>query len=179
MAIRIQNNRVVRLAYRLTDSDGRLLEDRTPENAFEYVQGTGQVLPSIERIVEGRTAGFCTELQVSPREAYGDYNPALVTEMARDKFPKDIEIHVGMKFNTTGPNGTPITVRVIEMDEKTVTIDGNHPLAGLELIFELRVLEVSEGSPAASNTGADFDPENFAAAIEDFEKKNRPPGSLH
>lgn len=153
MAIRIAKDRVVRLAYRLTDSNGNLIEDRTPGRPFEYLHGRGQIVPAIEKTLEGKTAGFRAELQLSAREGYGDYEPSLVTEVSRAGLPNGAGVRAGMKFNTTGPGGQPLVVRVIEANEQTVTLDGNHPLAGVELIFELRVLDVREASAAEVASG--------------------------
>lgn len=153
MAIRVEPGRKVRIVYRILDSEGRLLEERTPENPYEYEQGTGQIVLPVERALSGKTAGFKTEIQVSPREGYGDYDSALVTEMPRSGFPNSERLQVGMKFNTRGPNGQVMTVRVIEVEDESVTIDGNHPLAGLELLFEVRILEVLEGESEPSSSG--------------------------
>lgn len=154
MAIRVAKDRVVTLAYRLTDSDGRLIEDRTPENPFEYIQGLGHVLPAIERVLEGKTAGFQWEIQVPPRDAYGAYKSSLVAEVPASHFPHASDVAVGMKFNTVGPDGGAITVRVIEVKEDMITIDGNHPLAGIELVFALRVLGVREATEDEIECGA-------------------------
>jgi FKBP-type peptidyl-prolyl cis-trans isomerase SlyD len=153
MATKIKQNTVVRLVYRLTDSDGRLIEDRTPENPFEFLQGLGQVVAPVERAIEGKTAGFRCEVTVSPRDGYGEYDPSLVVEIPQEEFPEGRTIEVGMKFNTMGPRGKPVVVRVIAAEDGVVTVDGNHPLAGLELIFELRVLDVREATETEIETG--------------------------
>jgi FKBP-type peptidyl-prolyl cis-trans isomerase SlyD len=157
VAIRIEDNRIVQLAYRITDTEGRLLEERTPENPYEYVQGSGQILPAIERMVKGKTAGYTLEVQLSPNEAYGAYDPGLVAEVAKRGFPAGVEPAVGMKFSTVGPNGQPTIIRVIEVSDDTVTVDGNHPLAGLEVIFDLRVLDVREGKETEAEAEAPAD----------------------
>ena len=144
MAIRVEAGRVVVLAYRMSDQNGRLLEERTPEEPFEYIQGSGAIVAPVERAIEGKTPGYQAEILVTPREGYGEYHSGLVTDVSRAALPPGIAVAVGMKFNTTDTEGKPMTVRVIEVDDKNVTIDGNHPLAGLELIFELRVLDVRE-----------------------------------
>ncbi len=149
MAIRVEEGRTVVITYRLTDAEGRLLEERTPENPYEYVQGSGQINAAIERAVEGKTAGYQAEIFLTPKEGYGEYNPALVVDVPRARLPAGVEVAVGMKFNTTNAKGEPLTVRVIEIAEKAVTVDGNHPLAGLELIFELRLLDVREAGVSA------------------------------
>jgi FKBP-type peptidyl-prolyl cis-trans isomerase SlyD len=148
LGLRIAEGLRVRVTYRLLDSDGRLLEERTPEDAFQFVVGDGSVLPPVERALVGKTAGFACEVSVGSRDGYGEYDSSLVTEVPRTHFGEDVDVRVGMKFNTVGLNGTPVVVRVIEFDDSTVTLDGNHPLAGLDLVFELRVLEVED--PAAT-----------------------------
>jgi FKBP-type peptidyl-prolyl cis-trans isomerase SlyD len=149
VALRIEPNRVVTLTYRITDSEGHLLEEKTPEDPYEYVHGSGQILPAIERMITGKTSGFSLEVQLSPAEAYGAYDPSLVAEMPLKSFPPGIDVEPGMKFSTLGPDGREAIVRVLEVEGPTVTIDGNHPLAGVDVIFELRVLDVRDGEPGS------------------------------
>lgn len=153
MPIKIKHGCVVKMAYRLTDTLGNLLEERTPETPYEYLQGGGQILPALERLVEGKTPGHRCEVQLTAREAYGEYDSRLVTEVSREVFPPGVEIEPGMKFSTQGPAGQPVVVRVLEADEKTITVDGNHPLAGIDLIFEIRVLDVREATEQEVETG--------------------------
>ncbi|MES2966021.1 MAG: peptidylprolyl isomerase [Bdellovibrionota bacterium] len=148
MAITIEEGRVVQLSYRIVDQSGRVLDERTPEQPYEYIHGQAQIVPPVERAVKGRTAGYTCEVSVAPRDAYGDYNPGLVIDIPRSNFPATTGVEVGMKFNTTDPEGRTLAVRVIEVGDEVVTVDGNHPLAGLDLIFEVKVLSVREPSPA-------------------------------
>lgn len=153
MAIRIQADCVVSMVYRMTDTEGHVLDESTPGSPYWYIQGRGQILPALEKLLEGKTPGFAGELQLSPRDAYGDYKPTLVAEIPRGQFPANAMLSAGMKFNTTGPSGEPMVVRVIEVDEKAVTVDGNHPLAGMDLIFEIRVLDVREATDEEKESG--------------------------
>lgn len=146
MSVVIELDRIVKLTYRLLDADGRVLDERTPANPYEFMAGRGQIVAPVERAILGKTAGFRCEVHVTPREGYGDYKPDLVVDIPRTSFPADLEIEVDMKFNTQDPNGDPMTVRVIEVSKSVVTVDGNHPLAGLELDFEVRVLDVRAAS---------------------------------
>jgi FKBP-type peptidyl-prolyl cis-trans isomerase SlyD len=150
---RIETNSVVTLTYRLTDDQGNELENRTPENPAIFIHGHGQILPALEDAVTGKTVGYRATIQVEPKDAYGDYQPDLVVEMPRSQFPTKLEIKIGMKFNTTGPDGDPLTVRVTEFDKTTVTVDGNHPLAGVPLSFEVRVLEVRAATAEEKKNG--------------------------
>ncbi len=164
MALRIEPGRTVRIAYRILDTEGHLLEERTPEKPYEYRQGDGQIVGPVERGLAGKTAGFRAEIAVSPQDGYGAYDPSLVSDLPRASFPSET-IKVGMKFNTVDPRGQQVTVRVIEVDQDTISIDGNHPLAGLDLIFEVHVLEVWAGEN--SDDGDD------EAAAYDFSRKKR------
>lgn len=146
MSERISAGREVRLAYRLLDEDGRLLEERTPDAPAVYVHGRSELLPALERELEGRTAGYRATVALEPKDAYGDYDPELLVEVPRDRFPAGVDLSPGAKFSTQGPDGRPIAVRVLDSDEATVSLDGNHPLAGLKLTFELAVLEVGDGA---------------------------------
>ena len=152
MALRIEPGRIVRLAYRIVDGDGRLIEEFTPEQPYEYRQGDAQIVGPVERALAGKTAGFRAEISVTPRDGYGDYDPSLVGDLPRAGFPNSADIQVGMKYNTIGPDSRQITIRVTEVDDETVSVDGNHPLAGLDLIFTVQVLEVLPG--VDENTGA-------------------------
>lgn len=153
MGLKIAPDHVVKIAYRLLDTNGNVLEERTPENPYEYMQGRGQIVAPVEHRINGQTAGFRVEVTVTPREGYGEYDPSLVVDLPKNQFPKEVELNVGMRFNTTGPNGRPITVRVIEVADQVVTVDGNHPLAGIELIFEVRVLDVRAASEDEIHAG--------------------------
>lgn len=153
MSRRVRADRVVTLSYELRDDQGNALESRTPENPAMYIQGRGQLLTAVERALEGQTPGFTTVVRLDPRDAYGAYRPDLVTEVPRSMFPQAREIEPGMKFDTVGPDGQPLVVRVVEATEETVTLDGNHPLAGVALVFELKILDVREPTDEEREVG--------------------------
>lgn len=153
MSIPIEKDMVVKLAYRLLDSNGRMIEEKTPETPYEYMQGRNQIVTPVERAIEGKTVGYSCSVVVSPREGYGDYHPGLVIDIPRTNFPPNVEIKVDMKFNTHGENGQPMTVRVIDVRKDVVTVDGNHPLSGLDLIFDVKVLDVRAASIDETEAG--------------------------
>lgn len=153
MSVMIEKDRIVKLTYRLLDTSGRLLEERTPENPYEYMQGRGQIVPPVERALDGKTVGFTDRISVLPNEGYGDYHPGLVIDIPRKSFPPGVELKADMKFNTHGENGEPMAVRVIDIRKDVVTVDGNHPLAGIELLFEVKVLDVRAASNDETEIG--------------------------
>ncbi len=169
----VQPKSLVSLAYTLSDTNGHVLEERTPENPLEYVQGTKQLLQAVEHVIEGQSAGFAASVHLRPQDAYGEYDMDLVAEMPRERFPNEIQLQVGMKFTTMGPMGDPMVVRIADIDEDTVVIDGNHPLAGVELVFSLRVLDVQNAYDAeiAEFERSDAEQEPVVEKAESVEKK--------
>ncbi len=153
MSQKVQVNSVVTITYLLTDDQGNQLEARTPDEPAVYIHGHGQLLPALEDALEGKTPGFTAKVHVKPDHAYGEYQPDLVVDMPRSSFPASIDIKVGMKFNTSGPTGKPQIVRVTEFDDRVVTVDGNHPLAGVPLNFEIRLIDVRPATNEEKKTG--------------------------
>lgn len=143
MSIRVAEGTVVTLVYRLQTESGDILEDRTPENPFRFEFGKGQTLPAIENIIRGKTEGFEASLGVAAKEAYGEYSDELVATVPLTMFPRPEAVSVGMKFTTRGPEGEEITVRVVEVGDDEATVDGNHPLAGIDIEIDLRIVDIS------------------------------------
>ena len=140
--VRIAKNTVVSVNYKLSDAQGNLIEEsREP---MVYLHGEYEnTLPAIEHALEGKEQGFKTQIQVEPEEAFGEYDAELVKVEPRDRFPADTE--VGMQFEGVPDSGgedeaTIFTVTDIADDK--VVLDGNHPLAGMALRFDLEVAEV-------------------------------------
>ena len=139
MDLRAEENTVIGLVYNLFDSEGNLIEERTKSDPLFYIHGVGQLLPGVERAIDGQGVGFKATIEIPAAEAYGEYDEDLVTEVERSAFPETIELEVGMQFNTQGPEGESLVVEVVEISDEAVVIDGNHPLAGCDLKFELEV----------------------------------------
>lgn len=138
--MQIAKNTVVTLAYRVTDSDGNLVDDG--QHPIVYLHGGYDgIFPTIEEALEGKSVGDKLELKLQPEEAFGDYDAELVMIEARSLFPDNIE--VGMQFERAtdeGDDGELYTITDIADDK--VVVDGNHPLAGMALVFSCSVAEV-------------------------------------
>lgn len=143
MSIRVGEGTRVTLVYKLQTSRGDVLEERTPENPFILEFGKGETLPAVEAVIKGKTEGFEASIGVAAKEAYGEFDDELVTSVPLSTFPKPSEVQVGMKYSTQGPLGEEITVRVVEVDDESATVDGNHPLAGLDIEIDLKILDVT------------------------------------
>lgn len=99
-------------------------------------------MPAIENVIRGKTEGFEASIGIAAKEAYGEFDEQLVATVPLATFPDPAAVQVGMKFTTRGPSGEEIAVRVVEVLEDEATVDGNHPLAGVDIEIDLKVLKV-------------------------------------
>jgi FKBP-type peptidyl-prolyl cis-trans isomerase 2 len=122
--------------------DGTVFGSTAERGALEFKLGEGQIIPGVEKAVEGMNVGESKTVKVVPEEAYGQRIAELVQEVKRDEFPKGVEPKVGQRFEVPQEEGQRMGVRVVEVSESSVTLDANHPLAGRDLTFELELLEI-------------------------------------
>jgi len=136
---------VVELLYTLKDSKGEVIDRSEKDDPLFYLHGEGQIVPGLEKELEGLAAGAKKRVVVSPDEGYGVSNPDLKISVKRSQFPGDVEVKEGMQFQAqAGDQGVVFTVASIEGD--TVMIDGNHPLADQVLHFDVEVVSVREAT---------------------------------
>jgi len=136
----VQAGAKVQVQYTLTDDTGTVIESNKDEAPLTYTQGSRQIIPGLESALDGMRAGEEKKVTVPPADAYGEVNPAAVTEVPRDQLPPD-SLEVGMYLVAEGRGGRRI-VRVKEIKEESVIIDLNHPLAGKTLHFDVKVVGV-------------------------------------
>ncbi|MFZ5654791.1 MAG: FKBP-type peptidyl-prolyl cis-trans isomerase [Pseudomonadota bacterium] len=137
----IAANSVVAIHYLLTDERGVTLDASAPDQPLVYLHGAGNLIPALERELTGRGAGEHFTAVIPPREAYGERVEELVQEVPRNLFREDQDVAVGMRFSGSTPQG-PISVVVTGIEGDRVTLDGNHPLAGKTLHFEVTIAAV-------------------------------------
>lgn len=141
----IEENKVVKIDYTVKDEEGQLIDTSEGKDPLAYLHGAGNIIPGLEKALEGRSEGEEFAVQIQPDDAYGQRNEALIQVVERGVFQGVEQLDVGMVFNAQGPQGNiQVTIIAIEGDE--VTIDGNHPLAGVQLQFEGVVREVREAT---------------------------------
>lgn len=144
--MQIEDNKYVTIEYELNLASGEKVDSSPEGQPFGFITGTGQIIPGLEKQLMGKAAGDEEKIVVDPQEGYGPVNENLFQEIPRDQFPADCEVEPGMTFQAQGPQG-PVMIRVKEVNENdTVTVDLNHPLAGEELHFDVKVVEVREPS---------------------------------
>ena len=137
--------------YVLKNTDGDLVDSSAGGEALQFVEGDGTMIPGLENAVLGREAGEEFTVTIGPEDAYGWPQRQLIRTVARDMIQSDAaEIEVGMVFQL-GSGGDSQVVKVVEVEKDSVTIDGNHPLAGLTFVFEVSILEVRDAVPGDLN----------------------------
>ncbi len=146
--MQIAEQTVVTIHYTLTDTKGEILDSSDGPDGGEplsYIHGAGMIVPGLEAALLGKGAGDQVKVTVAPEDGYGARQEGLVQKVPRSEFPEG-DIEVGMRFRAHGPGGSQV-LTVAALDKDTVTLDGNHPLAGATLNFDVKVVSVREVRP--------------------------------
>jgi len=143
--MQINNKLVGIIHYTLSDDDGQVIDSSAGEAPLEYLHGFQNLVPGLEAELEGKKVGDKFKTIVSPEQGYGEVNPELIQELPIASFGGVEKVEVGMEFHAETKDGMQ-TVEVIAVEDDTVTINGNHPLAGLNLNFEVEVVGIREAS---------------------------------
>ncbi|HZH78194.1 MAG TPA: peptidylprolyl isomerase [Archangium sp.] len=138
----ITKDRVVSIEYKLHLGDGNLIDESDPGDPLVYLHGYEEIVPGLENALAGKKAGDSLKVQVKPEDGYGEYDPDGVEEVPREEFPPDMELEEGGVVTATDEDGDDVEFLVKKLNEKTVVVDFNHPLAGKTLHFEVTVREV-------------------------------------
>ena len=142
--MQIAKHKVVALAYTLKDADGNILDQSDTEAPFNYLHGANNIIPGLESALEGKSSGEAMTVSISPEEGYGQRDEALVKTVSKSLFDTD-DIEAGMQFTAHTPQGhTLVTVVNVEGDD--VTLDENHPLAGVTLHFDVNIVDVRDAT---------------------------------
>ncbi len=144
--MQIADNNVVTLDYTLTDDQGTVLDSSEGRGDFAYLHGASNIIPGLEKALTGKSVGDELEVHVEPAEGYGERTDELIQAVPRDMFETDQEISLGMQFHAQATSGQMVVVTVTEINDDTVTVDGNHPLAGTPLNFSVKVVDVREAT---------------------------------
>jgi FKBP-type peptidyl-prolyl cis-trans isomerase SlyD len=143
---------VVTMHYTLTNDQGDVLDSSRGAEPLAYLHGHDNIVPGLEKALEGAAAGHKSKVTVAPAEGYGDKNDELVFEAARDQFPPDMALAVGERVYAEGPQG-PISFTIVELTDQGAKLDGNHPLAGQTLHFDVEVMSVRQATQEETEHG--------------------------
>ncbi|MGK5092519.1 peptidylprolyl isomerase [Deltaproteobacteria bacterium TL4] len=139
--MRISKNSVVSIEFTLTDDEGEVLDTSKGEEPLSYIHGVGDLVIGLEKELEGKKAGDSFQVSVSPEEGYGAYDAEQISVVSKSMFEGVETLAIGMEFQSETEQGMQI-FSIIEIEGDDVTIDGNHPLAGETLNFEVTVIDV-------------------------------------
>lgn len=142
----IKKGTVVNLSYILTNDKGEELDRATSEDAFAYLHGQGQIVPGLENALVGLDVGAKKKVIIPPAEAYGDLVPELKMKLLTSQFPAGEKIEEGMQFLSQDEEGNEFVFSVLGIEGDDVIVDGNHPLAGETLHFDVEVLAIREAT---------------------------------
>jgi FKBP-type peptidyl-prolyl cis-trans isomerase SlyD len=143
--MQIATDAVVSIHYTLTDDTGETLDSSAGGDPLAYLHGKGNLIPGLENALTGKQAGDKLQVKVAPAEGYGEYDKALIQSVPRRSFKGVGKVQVGMQFQVPSPQGARM-VTVTRVAGDMVTIDGNHPLAGKHLNFDVEITEVRAAS---------------------------------
>ena len=146
MSLLIGDNLVVSMHYKLTDSDGNILDSSEGAEPMGYLHGAGNIIPGLEKALTGKVEGDSLQVKVDPAEGYGEVIPDLIQTVERAAFQGVESIEVDMTFEAQGPDGSVQHIVVKEVDGDNITVDGNHPLAGVALNFDIEIVGVREAT---------------------------------
>jgi len=132
----------VKIHYKVKTEDGDVFETTEHRPPFDFTVGEGQVMPAIENGVAGMNVGETKTITLQPEEAFGPRHEELVVKVDKDMFPSDITPEIGLKLQIKQPQGDPMVVLITGLDDSSVTLDANHPLAGYRLLLDIELVEI-------------------------------------
>ena len=133
----------VRIHYTGKLDDGTLFDSSEGRDPLEFSLGGGQVIPGFDSAIEGMSVGDKKSVKIEPENGYGPRHEQLIQEVPKNQLPGDMEPAVGMQLQTKNESGQVLTFSVTEVKDDSITVDGNHPLAGKNLNFDIELVEIA------------------------------------
>lgn len=136
-------NKVISFHYTMTTAAGEEIYSSADKEPLAFIEGSGQIMPALEAVIQGMQGGEKKKISLTADQAFGEYDKDQVFKVSRDQLPQQ-EITVGDQFQDD-PEAPPLTV--IEVDDDHIVMDRNHPLAGVDLVFDVSVIDTREATP--------------------------------
>ncbi len=143
----VAQDKVIIIHYTLRNSAGEELDSSSGGDPMPYLHGADNIVPGLERQLEGKAVGEKLTIEVSPEEGYGPVEGEGPMPVSRENFQPGIELEVGMNFMAEGPGGQPFPLWISQIDGDVVYVDTNHPLAGETLHFDVEIVGVRDALP--------------------------------
>jgi FKBP-type peptidyl-prolyl cis-trans isomerase SlyD len=151
-AIKVVDGLVVTMDYTLT-VDGELIDTSEGQEPIEFIQGTGSIVSGLERELYGMVIGDGKDVDVTAQDGYGEVDEEANMEVPRQEFPTEIPLEIGTMLELHDQDGNPMHARIDQVGEKTVLLDFNHPLAGKDLHFSIKIAGLRLASPEELDHG--------------------------
>lgn len=142
----IEKDKVVSFHYTLKLDSGEVADSSMNREPLNFLVGNGQIIPGLENEMLGMSAGDKKVVTVQPENAYGKKDPALVQTVGRENIPDSINVEVGERLQGQSTDGHVVQGEIVNMDENSVDIDFNHPLADEVLTFDIEIVDVRDAS---------------------------------
>ena len=139
--MQVADNMAVSIHYTLTNDDGEVLDSSIGDEALVYLHGKGNIISGLEKALHGKVVGDKFNVRIAPEDAYGELMEEMIQVISRDMFEGIDNIEVGMQFHADVSSSSGV-VTVVNIEDDDITIDGNHPLAGHALTFDVEVIDV-------------------------------------
>ncbi|RUO80585.1 peptidylprolyl isomerase [Idiomarina tyrosinivorans] len=144
MSETIAANKVVSIHYTVKTAEGQTLDQSKEGHPLSFIHGRGMLIPGLENALEGKGVGDNFTAEIKPEEAYGERHDGLIQTVPRSMFG-DNDVEPGMQFRASTDQGDQSVV-IVDVKDDEVTVDGNHPLAGVDLNFDVEVVEVRDAT---------------------------------
>ena len=154
----LTKDKVAVINYKLTNDDGQII-DQSLDGEFSYLHGANNIIPGLENELEAKQAGDKLNVIIEPGDAYGERDQEKIQNIPRDLFPADIELEPGMSFRGKTDQEQTVIVIITDVHDDHVVVDGNHPLAGMRLHFDVEVVDVREATDEEISQGHVQEPE--------------------
>ncbi|HET8752832.1 MAG TPA: peptidylprolyl isomerase [Salinimicrobium sp.] len=138
----VKENDTVKVHYTGKLKDGQVFDSSLEREPLEFTMGKGQLIPGFEKGILDMKVNEKKTVEIPAEEAYGAPRQELIQEVKKDQLPEEIKPEVGMGLVSKNPDGQEMNLVVSEVKEDTIVVDGNHPLAGKDLVFDLEVVEI-------------------------------------
>lgn len=148
----VADDKVVSLEYTLT-VEGEILDSTDEDEPIQFLHGHGEIIPGLERALTGMELGESRSIEVTSEEAYGDVDKRQIIDVSRDEFPDDFPLRPNVELEVRDKEGNTRHAVIVEVKKKSVKLDFNHPLAGKDLNFEVKVVGLREASPEEIDHG--------------------------
>ena len=141
----VENNKVVSIDYTLRSDEGEMIDTSEGREPLDYIQGMANIIPGLEQAMTGKQVGDIFDVKIDPEMGYGPYIDSMKFVLPRENFRGVDRIDLGMRFHAQTMEGVQI-LTVVDVNGEDITVDGNHPLAGMTLNFHVEVKNIREAS---------------------------------